>query len=93
MPNRPTPKQLRLLRTLAVERGETFAVPQTKPEASRETARLKARDRSARSEAALDGHEVSHDLARSGEAATPQSHEIVGYGASARWAGRPQVQR
>src|SRR4051794_31523064 len=30
MPNRPTPKQLRLLRTLAAERGQTFAVPHTK---------------------------------------------------------------
>jgi len=73
MPNRPTPKQLRLLRTLAVERGETFAVPQTKAEA----ARLK----------------VSHDLARAGDAATPQSHELVGHGGNAHWAGREETTR
>ena len=89
MPNRPTPKQLRLLRTLAVERGETFAVPQTKAEA----ARLKARDRSARSETALDRREVSHDLARAGDAATPQSHELVGHGGNAHWAGREETTR
>jgi hypothetical protein len=93
MPDRPTPKQLRLLRTLAVERGETFAVPRTKAEAGGEIARLKARDRSARSEAALDRREVSHNLARTGDAATPHSHEIVGYGASTGWACRPEVQR
>ena len=93
MPNRPTPKPLRLLRTLAVERGETFAVPRPKAEAGGEIARLKARDRSARSEAALDRREVSHNLARTGEAATPRSHEIVDYGASTGWAGRPEGQR
>src|SRR5215208_7296498 len=30
VPNRPTPEHLRLLRTLAVERGETFAITRTK---------------------------------------------------------------
>jgi hypothetical protein len=93
MPNRPTPKQLRLLRTLAVERGETFAVPKAKAEASREIARIKARHRSVRSEAARARREVSRDLARAGDAARPRSHEIVGYGTSARWAVRPEGQR
>jgi hypothetical protein len=92
MPDRPTPRQLRLLRTLAVERGETFAVPRTKAEAGREIASLKVRHRSARSEAARDRREVSNDLASAGDGATPRSHEIVDY-ASARWVGRSEGRR
>jgi hypothetical protein len=92
-PTAPTPKQLRLLRTLATERGQTFAVPHTKAQASREIARLKAQRPSTRSEATRDRCEVSRDLARAGGAAAPRSHEIVGYGASARWGGRDEVQR
>jgi hypothetical protein len=93
MPNTPTDKQLCLLRTLAVVRGQTFAVPGTKAEASHEIARLKAHRSSTRTEAALDRREVSRDLTRGGDDASPQSNEIVGYGASARWAGRGEVQR
>jgi hypothetical protein len=93
MPNRPTSKQLRLLRALAVERGQTFVVPHTKAEAGREIARLKAHRPSTRSEAKLDRREVSRDLARRTDAASPRPHEIVGYGASARWAGRDEVER
>jgi hypothetical protein len=93
MPNRPTPRQLRLLRTLATERGQTFAVPHTRAQAGREIARLMAHRPSTRSEATLDRREVSRDLTRTGDAAAPQAHEIVGYGASARWARRNEVQR
>jgi hypothetical protein len=91
MPNRPTPKQLRLLRTLAAERGQTFAVPHTRAQASRGIARLKTQRRSTRSETTLDHREVSRDVARTADAAAPQSHEIVGYGSSARWAGGDEV--
>ena len=93
MPNRPSPRQLRLLRTLAVERGQTFAVPHTTAEASREIARLTAHRPSTRTEAMVDRREVSRDLARTGDAASPRPEEIVGYGASARWAGRDEVGR
>jgi hypothetical protein len=93
MPNRPTPKQLRLLRTLAVERGQTFAVPHSKAQASRKIARLKSHHPSTRSEATLDRREVSRDLARHTDATTTRPDEIVGYGSSARWAGRHEVQR
>ena len=93
MTNRPTPKQLRVLRLLAVERGQTFAVPHTTAEASREIARLTAHRPSTSTEATLDRREVSRDLARTGNAAAPRPHEIVGYGASARWAGRDEVGR
>jgi hypothetical protein len=93
MPYRPTPKQLRQLRRLAIERGQTFAVPRTRGQASREIARLKAQRPSTRSDATLDRSEVSRGLARTGDAAAPESREIVGYGASARWAARGEVQR
>jgi hypothetical protein len=93
MPNRPTPRQLGLLRTLATERGQTFAIPHTRAQASREIARLMAHRPSTWSEATLDRRAVSRDLTRTGDTAAPQSHEIVGYGASARWAGRDEVQQ
>jgi hypothetical protein len=93
MPNRPTPRQLRLLRTPATERGQTFAVPHTRGQASREIARLTAQRPSTRSEATVDRTEVSRDLARTGDDASPQPHEIVGYGPGARWAGRSGVRR
>jgi hypothetical protein len=47
MPNRPTPRQLRLLRTLAVERGQTFAVPPRQGSGQ-------PRDRPARGASSLD---------------------------------------
>lgn len=37
---KPTPKQLRYLRVLALQTETTFQVPETAPEASREIARM-----------------------------------------------------
>jgi hypothetical protein len=91
MPHRPTPKQRRLLRTLAAERGQTFAVPHRGSDQPRDRPAQGAPS-STRCEATLDRTEVSRDLARTGDAAAAQAHEIVGYGASARWAGRDEVQ-
>ena len=89
----PTPKQLQLLRRLAVERGETFATPATRRQASAEIARLKTRRRSTRTERAVERRQVSHDLAERGDAAAVRDHEVVGYGSSARWAGRSETDR
>jgi hypothetical protein len=93
MPNRPTPNQLRLLRALALERGQTFAIPSTLAVASREIARLMAQPRSTRSERTLERRQISHDLAASGDAAAPQAGEIAGFGAGCRWAERAETQR
>jgi hypothetical protein len=90
---KPTSKQLRLLRQLAVERGETFATPVTRSQASAEIARLKTRPRSARSERAIERKEVARDLASTGNAAIVRDREVTGYGSTARWAERAQVQR
>jgi hypothetical protein len=59
----PTAKQLRLLRRLAIERGQTFPTPATRAQASRAIARLKARQASSRTERAVDREQVSRDLA------------------------------
>jgi hypothetical protein len=82
---RPTVKRLQLLRRLALERGESFAMPQTRAQASREIARLKARQRSTRTERAVERRQVSRDLGASGDAARVRDSEITGYGASASW--------
>jgi hypothetical protein len=84
----PTAKQLRLLRRLVLERGESFATPNTRAQASREIGRLKARRRSTPTERAVERKEVSRALADSGDAAQVRGDEITGYGASATWRGR-----
>src|SRR3954454_9412709 len=63
-PQKPTPRQLRLLRQLAAERGETFATPATRRQPSAEIARLKSRQRSSRSERAVERKDLARDLAR-----------------------------
>jgi hypothetical protein len=84
----PTAKQLKLLRVLALERGETFAVPQTRAQASREIGRLKSRSRSTRTERAIERRDVSRDLAASGDDARVRRNETTGYGANCRWLHR-----
>lgn len=85
---RPTPKQLRYLRSLALQRGETFAVPATKAEASREIRRLRSRKRSSKAELYHDRNEVSKGLSSSPDAARVRDDEITGYGSSATWSKR-----
>ena len=82
---RPTPRQMRYLRNLAMQRGESFAVPRTFAEASAQIDRLKRRRRSSQVERRIERREVSRDLAFSGDAAAVRDSEIVGYGSSARW--------
>jgi len=82
---RPTAKQLQFLRRMALERGESFAMPQTRAQASCEIGRLKARRRSIRTERAVERRQVSRDLADSGDAARVRGSEITGYGANATW--------
>jgi hypothetical protein len=82
---RPTPRQMRYLRNLAMQRGESFAVPRTFAEASTQIDRLKRRRRSSQAERRIERREVSRDLAFGGDAAAVRDSEIVGYGSSARW--------
>ena len=82
---KPTPAQLRYLRTLAQHTGTTFTPPATRAQASREIQRLKTRrpDGLAR----LDEHRVQADMAQGRQDAVRHLRsEVSGYGAGARWA-------
>jgi hypothetical protein len=83
--NPPSAKQLRYLRNLAEQRGESFAYPQSAAEASAEIERLKGRRRGSYVERRIEREQVSNDMAARGGAAAPREEEIVGYGSSARW--------
>jgi len=83
--NPPTAKQLRHLRSLAAQRGESFAYPHTAAEASAEIARLKGRRRGSYTERRIERRQVSRDMAARGDAAAVRDSEITGYGSSARW--------
>jgi hypothetical protein len=84
--NKPTAKQLALLRKLANQRGETFATPRTKRQASVEIRRLSARPRDLHSDRRRESLEVSADMAsRRGGDATVRSDELDGYGSTAQW--------
>jgi len=82
--DRPTRPQMRTLRRLAQQSGQSFAWPKTKAEASAEITRL------SRSGARRRGGEfrrprtfASDDALRSATAF--RDDEITGYGSTARW--------
>lgn len=81
----PSTKQLRYLRGLAEQRGESFTYPQTAAEASAEIERLKSRRTGSRLDRQLDRIAISRAMAERGDSAAVAEDEIVGYGSSARW--------
>ncbi|MGA8745441.1 MAG: hypothetical protein WB507_06230 [Solirubrobacterales bacterium] len=81
----PTSKQLRFLRTLALQRGESFAYPTTVSQASAEIERLKNRRRGSYTERRIEREQISREMAARGGAAAIRESEIVGYGSSAHW--------
>jgi hypothetical protein len=83
----PRPAQLRYLRDLAMQRGETFAMPRTSREAGAEITRLLGRPRSSAADARRERHEVSRDLAADAYATGVQTYEL-GDG----WATKPSRQ-
>jgi hypothetical protein len=83
-----TARQLRYLRSLADQRGETFAFPKTVAEASAEIERLKARPRDSARERRAELRQTGREMAeRRGDEAAVRDAEISGYGSSARWRG------
>src|SRR4051794_20605232 len=88
---KPSPEQMRLLRTLADQRGESFAYPQSAAEADEEIERLKGRRPSSRVEQFIDRRAVSRAMADRGGATAIRDSEIVGYGSSAHWAGASEA--
>lgn len=84
----PTKPQLRLLRELALERGETFATPRSFAQADAEIKRLKPRRRMHRADRYREDRAVGYDMAtgRGGANAVDHDYETRGWGSSARWA-------
>ncbi len=85
--NRPTRKQMVALRKLAAARGQTFAYPATRAEASAEIARLLRTPGSTRAERAIEIH-TGQQIAPPMSSAAVREDEILGHGGSARWARR-----
>lgn len=85
--NPPSVKQLRYLRGLAAQRGESFAYPRTAAQASAEIERLKGRPRSSAAERRAERADVSRAMSERGGSSAVRDSEIVGYGSSARWRG------
>ncbi len=84
---KPTAKQLRYLKTLAEQRGQTFTYPTTSRDASREINRLRQTPRTPRGDVARERHQIADDMAtRRGDAARVNPDEIAGYGSDAHWA-------
>lgn len=81
----PSQKQLRYLRNLAEQRGETFAYPHTSAEASSQIGRLKGRPNEPAADRRRERLQVSRAMATRGGASAIRENEIVGYGSSARW--------
>jgi hypothetical protein len=81
----PTAKQLRYLRNLAMQRGESFTYPRSATEASAQIERLKRRRPSSRVDRRIERQQLGRDMAMRGDAAAVRDSEITGYGSSARW--------
>jgi hypothetical protein len=86
--NKPTPRQMRYLRELAMQRGESFTTPRTKAQASAEIQRLKARRPTPHADARRELRQVADDMAtrRGDDAQVQLDYETRGYGSSATWA-------
>jgi hypothetical protein len=80
--NAPTPRQLRYLRSLAIESGTTFTNPSTSRQASAEIDRL----RGLSSRPRVQDTDFAEDPERRPAYATGQQPgEVYGYGSSASW--------
>jgi hypothetical protein len=85
-PKKPSKKQLALLRSLATERGQSFAYPQTSAEADLAIKRLKKGKRLSRSDRAREDRAVREAMsAGRGDASRVRPEELSGYGSEARW--------
>jgi hypothetical protein len=87
----PTPRQQRYLRQLALQRGVTFVVPNTRAQASRAIDALKRRRPEPVADQRREIRAVQDDMARTrGDSAQVlEGIETTGYGSSATWNGGP----
>ena len=79
-------KQKRALRALARSRGQAFAYPRTRAEASAEIARLLRATPSSPIEHAIEVR-TGREIAPPNGAAAVRRDEVSGYGSNARWTG------
>jgi hypothetical protein len=80
-----TRRQLRLLRALALERGQSFTPPATNADASREIRRLQGAQRQTSRDGAIERRQLER-VSTPSDASSIQAREVTGYGSSARWA-------
>lgn len=87
MPNKPTPRQLRYLKTLADRAGQTFTYPRTSAEASREIRRLKTTKAESRTERYIERKQIADQIATGpvDDTTRVRDSEISGRGSSATW--------
>jgi len=92
--DRPTVRQLRCLRALALRTGTTFTTPKTKAQASREIDRIKRVQSLTSAEKRVEQDRLRTDRDRLLAASTVKAQEITGHGSTAKWANaRPVKER
>ena len=85
-PIKPTPRQLRYLRTLAEQTGTTFTTPRTIGEASRMIEAMQKRKPTPSDDVERERHALSVDMAtQRGDGAQITAEELSGYSSSATW--------
>lgn len=86
-PRKPTAKQLRYLRDLALKTGQSFAYPRTATEASREIDRLKKQRRTPAADRRRELREIGRDMAGrcGGSSRIEPDLELQGYRSTAAW--------
>jgi hypothetical protein len=83
---KPTPRQLKYLRSLAERTGTTFTMPGSIGEAGRLIEQMQQRKPTPRDDLQRERHQVTKDMAtRRGDAAQVTPEELAGYGSSATW--------
>ena len=87
MANKPTPRQLRYLKSLAERTGQTFTYPHTFADAGREIDRLKGVRPESRAERRIERKDIADQLATGPvDSARVREDEISGRESSATWA-------
>jgi len=84
--DRPTPRQLRYLRTLTGLAGQTFTTPRTRRQASAEIRRLRHAPSDRTGQIARERDQITRDLQeRRGDAVRFGTDEVSGYGSNCQW--------
>jgi len=83
---KPTPKQLRYLKNLALSTGESFTYPKTFEDADRQIKRMRRKKRTPAADRRRETQAVRRGMADGrGDGASVRESEISGYGSSASW--------